>query len=417
MNEVIESSSEEFDNADQKIRTRLGLTPILWRLAIVIGIAQFSWSIWGWQFGIFLETIVNQQQMGLTFSAGTFSSLLGFPLSGIIADRIGRKKTMVVSFIPMSLGLILLAVFPLWPFVPLFYGLATFGWSFVIIIARSVPADQIALLDGRDPARQFTMVLLPAFLVDGISPIIASILLLQGLQERYLVLLGAFGALFAAGATCKFVQETLSSTAQKKAKEGPIIPIRALGKNYWAFTISMMCFYFASGLAMPYYGNLITLEWNISTVIYGFTWSAFSLTTVLLMYTLSGVADRNIKLGLVAGLVLHVVLLGISSIGNGVELLIILNIIWAFPLVFWLGCERALTVLDVKEEIKGRAMGFFSVLMSSTGILAAPLGSYIWYSSGSLRHLFGFTFIFALMMTIPVGFNLMLTDVPKNDDG
>ena len=406
---------EDTDNQLQE--TFFGLTPRLWRLAIVIGVAQFSWSIWGWQFGIFLQTFLTEQQIGITFSAGTIASLAGLPLSGIIADRFGRRNTLVASFLPIFLGLLLLAVVPVWPLVPLFYGLVGFGWSFVLVIARAVPADQMTITTGKDQATQFTMVLMPAFLVDGLSPIIASMLLLNGLEERYLMLVGALGTVVAAAVSFRYVQETINTKIKEKAREGSLIPVRALGKSYWAFTLSMMCFYFASGLALPYYGNLITTEWHIPVVIFGIAWSAFSLTTAFLMYSVSGLANRNVKAGLIAGLGVHALLIGVSGVAGGVMMLFIINFVWSIPLVLWVGCERYLTVADVPEEMKGRAMGFFSVLMSSTAIFSAPLGAYIWETSGSLRHLYQFTFWFALLMMLPIIVDMALTRIhePQED--
>jgi MFS family permease len=53
--------------------------------------------------------------------------------------------------------------------------------------------------------------------------------------------------------------------------------------------------------------------------------------------------------------------------------------------MFWIGAERTLIVSGVSNEMKGRALGFYSVLMSSTSLLAAPFGAYVWTTTGSLR--------------------------------
>ncbi|MDF1539501.1 MAG: hypothetical protein P1Q69_11430, partial [Candidatus Thorarchaeota archaeon] len=91
---------------------RAGLTNNLWRLALVVGVGQFSVSIWSWQFGIFLETIIEPWQMGLTFTASSIAGLIGVPLSGYVSDFIGRRRTLITAYIPMALGLILLFSFP-----------------------------------------------------------------------------------------------------------------------------------------------------------------------------------------------------------------------------------------------------------------------------------------------------------------
>ncbi|MHA2072119.1 MAG: hypothetical protein ACW985_10090, partial [Candidatus Thorarchaeota archaeon] len=158
----------------------LGLNRSLWRLAIVTGIAQFSISLWSWEFGIFIETFLEPWQMGLLFSISTVASLLGYFLSGAIADLIGRKRTMVFAFIPIAIGLLALASYPVWPVIPLEYALVMFGWSFILIMSRAIPADEIERKGSHNAARTFTMILLPAFLVDGISPAVGATLLGAG---------------------------------------------------------------------------------------------------------------------------------------------------------------------------------------------------------------------------------------------
>ncbi|MDF1537847.1 MAG: hypothetical protein P1Q69_02985 [Candidatus Thorarchaeota archaeon] len=76
----------------------LGLSQNLWRLAIVMAISQFSIGLWKWEFSIFLRTLIEPWQMGLVFSSGTFAGIVGGLASGMIADRIGRRKTLALSF-------------------------------------------------------------------------------------------------------------------------------------------------------------------------------------------------------------------------------------------------------------------------------------------------------------------------------
>ena len=88
-------------------RKVLGLNMNLWRLALVTGLAQFAMSLWAWEFSLFLELDVGvvKWQIGAALSIGTLANILGFMASGIIADFVGRKNTMAVSFIPMAIGL------------------------------------------------------------------------------------------------------------------------------------------------------------------------------------------------------------------------------------------------------------------------------------------------------------------------
>ncbi len=403
-------SPEAVESAQRRTEQRsiLGLSDNLWRLALVVGVAQFSWSIWGWLFGIFLETIIEPWQMALTFSAGTFAMIIGLPVSGYIADMVGRKRTMVFSFIPLSVGLLMLALIPIWPFLPLAYGLASFGWSFILIISRAVPADEIAADGGKNAARRFTMVLLPAFLVDGLSPAIASGFLIMGMAAKELLLMGAGGAIVAMIATMLFVRESLSVDIRNSAREGTKVPFRNLGRTFWILAAGMLPFMFAFNMALPYFGNLCVGEWGIDAATFGFTWSAFSLTSVLLMHAASGWADRSVRGALLLGIVANALILIAFGLGSGVLMLFLFNILWAVPVMFWIGAERVLVVSEVSNEMKGRALGYYSVLMSSTSLLAAPFGAYVWTTTGSLRVLWVLAGVLGLDFAILLALALWL---------
>ena len=411
-------SPEAVESAQKRTEQRsiLGLSDNLWRLALVVGVAQFSWSIWGWLFGIFLETIIEPWQMALTFSAGTFAMIIGLPVSGYIADMVGRKRTMVFSFIPLSVGLLMLALIPIWPFLPLAYGLASFGWSFILIISRAVPADEIAADGGKNAARRFTMVLLPAFLVDGLSPAIASGFLIMGMAAKELLLMGAGGAIVAMIATMLFVKESLSVDIRNSAREGSKVPFRNLGRTFWILAAGMLPFMFAFNMALPYFGNLCVGEWGIDAATFGFTWSAFSLTSVLLMHAASGWADRSVRGALLLGIVANALILIAFGLGSGVLMLFLFNILWAVPVMFWIGAERVLVVSEVSNEMKGRALGYYSVLMSSTSLLAAPFGAYVWTTTGSLRVLWVLAGVLGLDFAILLALALWLIG-PRNAQG
>ncbi|MFX0108578.1 MAG: hypothetical protein ACFE7R_09860 [Candidatus Hodarchaeota archaeon] len=364
----------------------LGLSGTLWRLALVTGIAQFSMSVWVWEFSIYLETFLVPWQIGLTFTVSTLASLIGYISSGTIADFIGRKKTMAVAFLPMITGLIAISLNPAWPFIPFEYGLVQFGWSFLIIMSRAIPADEIAATGGHDAARRFTMVLMPAFLLDGLSPILGATMISLGFVARDLHLLGSIGAIIAFISTLIFVRESLQREIIDRAKTGPLISFRRLGNNFWKLVVGMISFTFFFNAALPYWGNLVVGEWGVSETHFGYAWSAFSLTTVLLMYTASGLADRNIKGSLLLAVIWNALMILIFSlIGGGLEVLIILNIVWSLPVVLWIGAERALVVADIEQQDKGRALGTYQFLMTSTNVAAQPFGAMLWTITGSLR--------------------------------
>ena len=382
---------------DLRRREILGLNGTLWRLAIVAGVAQLSVSIWTWQFAIFLDSFLSPWDVGLVFTLGSLVSLAGFPISGALSDYFGRKKTMVFGFIPLCIGLFLLYLFPYWPYVIGSYGLTQFGWSFIIIISRAMPADEIAKHKLHDPTKKFTMVLMPAFLMDGLSPILAVFLLETGVTLNFLLLVGALVGLLALGLTIVFIRETLNKETIVKAKEEPKIPIRKLGLKFWYFTGGMIGYYIAWGMAIPYVGPLSVDSWGIDVSLYGLTWSAFSLTTVVIMYGLSDFADRSHKQALIGSLFLNAIIMILFGAGSGVVLMFALNIIWAAPIVVWMGVERTLAIGGVAEQFKGRALGTYQLVMSVTSLFATPAGAVIWELTSSLRTLWILSGLLALL--------------------
>ena len=388
-------------------RERFGLSPRLWRLAIVTGIAQFSISIWSWQFSIYAASIVEEWQLGLIFSGGTLLTLVGYILAGTISDMFGRRATMVFAFIPLCAGLLLLYLFPLWPLFLPSYALTMFGWSFILIISRAVPADEIDE-NSKDSVRKFGMVIMPAFLIDGLSPLIGAYLLNSGFDQRGFLLLGFFGGVLAAIAAFAIIQESLAHDAKEKARAGPLIAIHGLGKKFWIFTFVMMGFYFFFNAALPFYGNLAVDEWGLDTATFGLTWTAFSLTSSLFMYKITGIADRNVKAALIISLIANAVIMLIIGLGEGIVLMFILNIIWALFVAVWIGAERSVIIEGVSNEMKGRAMGTYSMVASSTSIFAVNFGTWIWTSYGGLRSLWIISSLLEIVFIILIGVILYL---------
>ena len=399
-NSQVEHRSEE--------ALRFGLSRNLRRLALVTGIAQFSMSVWVWQFGIFLEASVNQLwQIGLTFSVGTLATIIGYGLSGTIADYFGRKNAMIFGFIPMSLGLFALRFFPHWPLIPFEYATVQIGWAFIIIMTSAIPADEIAKSSGVNAVRTFNMVLLPAFLVDGMSPIVAGVLLEIGYRAGDLHLLAAVGALVAMLATQQGVKESLGKEMVERARLGSIITLRGLGRNFWIFTAGMFGYTLVMNFSFPYMGNLVVNEWGINQSIYAYAWSAWSFTCVLLMYGVGSATDRNIRIALIAGTYSTAVIVGLFAYGTTVLDLVIVNILLAAPIVIWSGAEKTLAVNGVRNEMKGRALGTYQFMMSSTRLVGSFVGALLWEYFGSLRFVYSLSCVVGMMLVVVLTYALM----------
>lgn len=397
-------------------RKILGLNMNLWRLALVTGIAQFAMSLWAWEFSIFLEFEVGvlRWQIGTALSIGTFAMIIGFMVSGIIADLIGRKNTMVISFLPMAIGLLGMWLNPTWPLIAIEYGIAQFGWASILVITAAIPADEIVAEGGSNSARTFTMVLLPAFLVDGLSPVLAGIMLENGYSASHLHLIASIGAIIALIATLALVRESLGKDVIKKARKGSMITFRGLGKNFWKFVIGIAGFIFFFRASVPYLGNLVVGEWGISAAYYGYAWSAFSISSAILLYFAGTLADRNVKAAQVVALTGNSLIIIAFSIFQGFWVLVALNTVWSLPVALWIGAENTIVSGSVTEEMKGRALGTYRYATSLIGLFAFSFGTFLWEISDSLNFLFRFSGIATLVFTLVMILALKSINLPND---
>jgi predicted MFS family arabinose efflux permease len=363
----------------------LGLSKNLWRLAAVIGISQLSVSLWKWEFGIFLERFLEPWQMGVVFSVGTFAGLIASLFSGYIADFIGRRWTIALGFLPVTFGLATMSFIPIWPYIAIQYALVWFGMSTARLMSRAIPADEIASDDGHNPARRLMMVMMPLWFLDALGPFLGSILLSAGYQSSNLHSLGAIISIVTFVSALVLIKESLGSEIRKKARSGPKISVRQLGRDYWLLALGMIGFSFSWSLSIQYLGNLCVGPWNVDAITYGLTWSLFSLTSALIMYPASVITDRNLKGSLIAGVSGNAIIFLWFSIGSGAFMMYLINFIWAIPFVLWIGAERSIIVLVVSEETKGRALGTYDLLMGIVGMLGQLFGAMIWEITDSLR--------------------------------
>ncbi|TFG34309.1 MFS transporter [Candidatus Thorarchaeota archaeon] len=396
-------------------RKVLGLNMNLWRLALVTGIAQFSMSLWAWEFSIFLEldVLLAKWQIGMAFSIGTFAMILGYMASGIISDFIGRKNTMVISFIPIAIGLLGMWFNPTWPFIAIEYALNQFGWASILVITAAIPADEIVADGGAHSARTFTMVLLPAFIVDGISPILGGIMLDSGYTASHLHIIAAIGSIIALIATALFVKESLSKDIIKRARRGSIITVRGLGKDFWKFVLGISGFIFFMRSAVPYLGNLVVGEWNISPAFYGYAWSFYSIASAIILYSAGTLADKNVKAAQILALLGNALIILVFAFVEGFLYLIVLNALWSIPVALWIGAENTIVAGSVTIEKKGRALGTYRYALSIIGLFAYSFGAYIWELNGSLKTLYYLVGIECLLFVIIMAIALHSIDLKR----
>ena len=77
------------------------------------------------------------------------------------------------------------------------------------------------------------------------------------------------------------------------------------------------------------------------------------------------------------------------------------------PIVIWSGAEKTLAVNGVSNEMKGRALGTFQFLMSSTRLVGQFIGALLWDYFGSLRMVFGIASMAGMILVVGVTYALM----------
>jgi MFS family permease len=178
----------------------------------------------------------------------------------------------------------------------------------------------------------------------------------------------------------------------------------------------MIGFVFSWSSSIPYVGNLSVGPWAVDTVTYGLTWSLFSLTSAIFMYPGSLLADKNLKATLFAGVFGNALIFLWFSQGSGVLMLYIINFAWAIPFILWTGSVKSILVLVVSEEVKGRALGTYDLMMGVVAMTAQLFGAALWAASGSLRVVYGAAGLIALGTSVLVLILLRFIKIPNHTE-
>ncbi|MFW9805912.1 MAG: hypothetical protein ACFFFK_04225, partial [Candidatus Thorarchaeota archaeon] len=103
--------------------------------------------------------------------------------------------------------------------------------------------------------------------------------------------------------------------------------------------------------------------------------------------------------------------------GTSLQDLVILNILLAAPIVIWSGAEKTLAVNGVSNEMKGRALGTYQFLMSSTRLFGQFIGAVLWEYFGSLRSVYGISSVAGLILVVGLTYALMSLKLEYRGEG
>ena len=138
---------------------------------------------------------------------------------------------------------------------------------------------------------------------------------------------------------------------------------------------------------------------------------------MILMYGLGSATDRNIRLTLIAALLSTAIITGLFAYGTSLQDLVILNILLAAPIVIWSGAEKTLAVNGVSNEMKGRALGTYQFLMSTTRLFGQFIGAVLWEYFGSLRSVYGISSVAGMILVVGLTYALMSLKLEYRGEG
>lgn len=323
------------------------------------------------------ERDVSVTRAGLVLSLLGLGSAIGQPVGGVLADRIGRRRTMVLGLLSSAATLLVLGA------ATSFAAVAAAAFAYGLCLDLFRPAVQAAVADlvpDADRPRAFALqfwavnlgfsVATPLggflasrgywllFVLDAAASVAFAVLILRGVPETRPVVEGVPGRL----------RDVLSDRLMLAL----VASVVAVSVVYLQAFVTLPLVFGDDGLGPGAYGLAIGLN---------------GVLIVLLQPLLLGVLGRRRRGPLLLGAVLlQGVGFGITAFADGIPVHLLAITVWTLGEILQAGQLGALVAAIAPEHLRGRYMGAFGFSFGAASFLAPALGTQVLsqYGEGAL---------------------------------
>lgn len=320
---------------------------------------------------------VGMTEVGILFALFSLTSVVGSVVGGVLADRLGRKKLIIMSLIFSAVSSMLLALSPT---IEAVYAAAMFVGLFGNIGGPAAGAMIGDILPERQRTQGFGILRVVFNLAVAIGPAIGGVL--AGVSYLLLFVIDAVTSLITAVIVARAIPETLPEATGDEAEAGVSSTFGGYGRVFGDATF--MLFFGVASLMMlgmvQLHGTLAVFLRDVHGVPdqgYGYLLSLNATMVVLFQFYIT----RKIEgfppyLILVLGSGLYAVGLGMFGVISGYALFVLAIVIVTVGEMLVAPVGQALVVRMAPDDMRGRYMaifGFSGLIGNAAGPLMAGL--------------------------------------------
>lgn len=312
---------------------------------------------------------VSVAQAGLVLSLLGLGSAIGQPVGGVLADRIGRRRTMVLGMLASAATLLLLGA------AQSFVAVAVAAFAYGLCLDLFRPAVQAAIADlvsDEDRPRAFALQFWAVNLGFSIGTPLGGYL--AGRGYWLLFVLDAVASVAFAVLILRGVPET--RPVQHEEEPGRLRDV--LGDRLMlalvASVVAGAVVYLQAFSTLP----LVFERDGLGPGSYGLAMGLNGVLIVLLQPLLLGVLGRR-RRGplLLAALVLQGAGFGLTAFADGMPMHLTAITVWTFGEILQAGLLGALVASIAPAHLRGRYMGTFGFSFGAAAFLAPVLGTQV----------------------------------------
>ncbi len=316
---------------------------------------------------------VGMTEVGILFALFSITSVGGNVIGGALADRLGRKKLIIMGLIISAISSLLLALSPT---IEIVYASAMFVGLFANIGGPASGAMIADILPEEQRTQGFGILRVVFNLAVAIGPAIGGVL--AGVSYLLLFVIDSISSLITAVIVARAIPETMPQPAEDTPPETVSETFGGYGRIMR--DAAFMVFFFSATLVMlgmvQMHGTLAVFLRDVHGIPdrgYGYLLSLNATMVVLFQFYIT----RKIEgfppyLMLVLGSVLYAIGLGMYGVVSVTALFVLAMVILTIGEMLVAPVAQALVVRMAPDDMRGRYMAFFG-FSGMIGHAAGPL--------------------------------------------